>query len=375
MMHNSTPPAARGHARRQPRLGCGAAALLALLALAPARLHAQEMDAPPQTVATMIAHATPWRDSMTLVGSLRAVRGADLALDVSGIADQISFTSGADVAAGTVLMRLRPNDDPARLAEARAQLDLARANLARDEKQIRVAAISAATLDADRAALQAAAARADAIAAQIEEKTLRAPFAGRLGVRQIDPGQYLNAGTTIVTLQALDQLYLDFYVPQQVLGVLGTGGNVGFTVDAYPGKIFAARIDAISPKLDSDSRMAQVRASLPNADHRLSPGMFATVSLAVGAPQNLITLPSAAVIYNTYGSAVYVVVPGNPKTVKQVLVKTGGTRGDQVAITAGLREGEEVVTAGQIKLRPGAPVIINNLVQPANDPAPNPREG
>ncbi len=343
------------------------------LAILCAPAHAQQE--PPQTVSTLVVHASDWRETLDVVGSLRAVHGADLAAEVPGIVDHIGFESGADVAAGAVLMRLRANDDPAKLAELQAQADLARANLARDEKQLRVSAVSQAAIDADHAALRAADARVAQQQALIEEKTIRAPFAGKLGLRQVDPGQYLQAGTMVVTLQALDQLYVDFYVPQQALAKLRAGTIVAVGIDAFPGRAFAALIAAISPKLDSQSRMAQVRATIGNADHALSPGMFATVSVGVGDVQHYVTLPNAAVIYNTYGSAVYVVVAGNPATVRQALIKTGATRGDQVAVTAGLRDGDQVVTAGQIKLRPGSAITINNAVQPANQPAPNPREG
>ncbi len=326
---------------------------------------------PPATVSTVVARATEWQDTLQAVGTIRAVRGADLAAEVSGVVDSVTFDSGRDVPAGTVLLRLRPNDDAAHLADLQAAADLAAANLARDQKQFRAQAVSQASIDADSSHLRSAQAQIAQLQAQIAEKIVRAPFAGRLGLRVVDQGQYLPAGTTVVTLQALDPLYVDFYVPQQSLAEVRTGEAATLRVDAYPDRAFAARIDAISPKVDAASRMAQVRATTPNPDRALLPGMFATVQLSVGPVRRYVTLPNAAIVYNPYGSLVYVVEAGKAR---QVLVQTGPTRGDQVAVTAGLAEGAQVVTAGQIKLRQGSAVVVNNAVQPANDPNPHPVE-
>lgn len=329
---------------------------------------------PPATVSTIIARATDWQDRIQAVGSLRAVRGADLAAEIPGIVDSIGFESGADVGAGAVLLRLRANDDPAKLAELQAAADLATTNRARDEKQFRAQAVSQATLDADDSRLRAARAQVAQQQALMDEKILRAPFAGRLGLRQVDLGQYLPAGTAIVTLQALAPIYVDFYIPQRALGDITPGQTALVQVDAFPGRDFAARVAAISPKIDPASRMTQIRATLPNADHALLAGMFATVQVKSGPVHRYITLPATAVVYNPYGSTVYVVNASRPPTVRQVVVQTGPTRGDQVSVTAGLREGDVVVTAGQIKLRQGAEIVVNNSVQPGNEPAPHPPE-
>jgi membrane fusion protein (multidrug efflux system) len=206
------------------------------------------------------------------------------------------------------------------------------------------------------------------------ERVVRAPFAGRLGLRVVDVGQYLPAGTTIVTLQALDPLFVDFYVPQQDLGQIKPGGAVAVSVDAFPGRRFTATLTAISPKVDQASRMVQLRATLANPDRTLLPGMFANVSLPSGAPHRYITLPQSALVYNPYGSTVYVADPGTHHAVHTVLVKSGPTRGDQVAVLAGLREGDVVVTSGQLKLHPGSTIVVNNSVVPPNDAAPQPVE-
>ncbi len=344
------------------RLIAGSALLLA----APAA--AQE---PAATVSTIVARTTDWQDTLQAVGTIRAVRGADLASEIAGVVDSVEFDSGRDVAAGTVLLRLRPNDDAAHLADLQAAADLAAANLARDTKQFRAQAVSQATIDADESHLRSARAQVSQAQALAAEKIVRAPFAGRLGLRMVDQGQYLPAGTTVVTLQALDPLYVDFYVPQQELAHVRTGAPATFHVDAYPGRAFEARIAAISPKLDTASRMAQVRAATANADHALTPGMFASVQLRVGPVHRYVTLPNAAIVFNPYGSLVYVVEHGSAR---QVVVQTGPTRGDQVAILNGLKEGAVVVTAGQIKLRQGSAVVVNNTVMPANDPDPHPVE-
>lgn len=347
------------------------AGLALLLALAPGVSLAQE---PPAVVSTTVARPSSWQDSISAVGSLRAARGADLAAEVPGIVDAIGFESGQDVAAGTVLVRLRPNDDAAKLAELQAAADLAATNLARDQKQFRAQAVSQATIDADDSHLRAARAQVAQQQALMAEKVVRAPFAGRLGLRQVDLGQFLPAGTPIVTLQALDPIFVDFYVPQQALGGIAAGATASVRVDAFPGRSFAGRVIAISPKLDSASRMAQVRATIANPDHVLLPGMFATVDLPTGAAHPYLTLPQAALVYNPYGSTVYIVGQGSPAPVRSAVVKTGPTRGDQVAILAGLHDGDVVVTSGQIKLHPGSTVVVNNSVVPSDNPSPQPAE-
>ncbi len=326
---------------------------------------------PAATVSTTVAHQSDWQDTLAAVGTVRAVRGADLASEVSGVVDSVEFDSGRDVTAGTVLLRLRPNDDAAHLADLQAAADLAAANLARDTKQFRAQAVSQASIDADDSHLRSARAQVSQAQALAAEKIVRAPFAGRLGLRLVDQGQYLPAGTTVVTLQALDPLYVDFFVPQQALAEVNIGQTAVLHVDAYPGRDFAGRITAISPKLDANSRMAQVRATLSNADHALVPGMFASVELRTGAVHRYVTLPNAAIVYNPYGSLVYVVEQG---VAHQAVVRTGPTRGDQVAVTAGLADGATVVTAGQIKLRQGSQVVVNNSVLPSDDPRPHPAE-
>jgi membrane fusion protein (multidrug efflux system) len=337
------------------------------------------MASAPQTVSTVIAAASSWQSQTQALGTLRAVRGADLAPQASGVVDKIHIESGAEVAAGTVLLILKPNDDPAKLTQLQAQAELAAITLKRDQEQLEAQAVSQATVDTDASNLKAARAQVAAQQALIEEKVVRAPFAGRLGIRLVDEGQYLAAGTTVVTLQALDPIFIDFYVPQQALARLKVKQAVSATVDAYPGATFAGNITSVNSKVDAASRNVQVRGSFANADRRLVPGMYANVDIDDGDASTLVTLPQSAITHNPYGDTVYLVQKsgtddkGNPKlTVLQRFVKVGATRGDQVAVKSGVAPGDEVVTAGQMKLRNGSPVVINNKIVPSGDSNPTP---
>ena len=331
----------------------------------------------PQTVSAAKAESSDWQPSIDAVGSLRAVRGADLSLEVPGVVEEILFNSGDEVQTGQILLRLRAEDEIAKLQSLEATAQLAQITYDRDVKQLKAQAISQAVVDNDEANLRNAKAQVAQQKAIVDKKTLRAPFGGKLGLRQVDLGQYLSAGTMIATLQSLDPIFVDFLLPQQAVAQLAVGAKVLAKVDAFPDRVFTGQITAINPKIETASRNIQVRATLPNADQKLLPGMFATVQLETGAAQHLITLPQTAVSYNPYGSLVYLVddkakgADGKSQlTVRQVFVTTGATRGDQVAILKGVAEGDMVVTSGQIKLRNGVPVIVDNRVVPKNDPAP-----
>jgi len=334
---------------------------------------------PPQTVSTTQAVVTPWQPQLEAVGSLRAVSGADLSLEVAGVVEEIDFKSGDNVQAGQVLLRLRADDDIAKLQSLEAVAQLSQITYDRDLKQLKAQAISQAVVDSDEATLRNNKAQVAQQKAIVDKKTLRAPFAGQLGLRQVDLGQYLGAGTTIVTLQSLTPIYIDFLLPQQAFEQIKVGQAVTAKVDAYPGKIFSGEITAINPKVDAATRNLQVRVTLENADYKLLPGMYATVDIDTGAPQRLVTLPQTAISYNPYGNLVYLVddkgkdAAGKPLLVaRQTFVTTGATRGDQVAILKGVKEGDVVVTAGQMKLRNGSPLAINNTVTPADDANPVP---
>jgi len=333
----------------------------------------------PQSVSTIAAATSEWQPFIQSTGTLRAVRGADLSAQAAGVVDEIAFDSGNDVASGKVLLRLKPNDDYAKLQQLQAAAELADQTYKRDQEQFAAQAISQANIDTDVSTLKSARAQVAAQQALIDEKIVKAPFAGRLGIRQVDIGQYLTAGTTVVTLQSLDPIYVDFYVPQQALAQMKIGQPVSATVDTYAQQTFTGAIEAINSKVDQNSRNVQVRATLRNPDRRLVPGMFANVRIQYGEKNDQITLPQTVVTYNPFGDTVFVVEKsgvddkGNPRlTVQQRFVKLGATRGNQVAVLSGVKVGETVVSAGQMKLRNGTTVAINNDVVPANSPNPNP---
>lgn len=332
----------------------------------------------PQTVSATKAETSDWQPKIDAVGSLRAVRGAELSLEVPGVVETITFQSGDEVKAGQVLLTLRKEDEEARLQSLEATASLAQITYDRDLKQLKAQAISQAIVDNDEANLRNARAQVAVQKAILDKKTLRAPFDGKLGLRQVDLGQFLAAGTMIATLQSLDPIFVDFLLPQQAVAQIAVGDTVRAKIDAFPGRTFEGKITAINPKIETGSRNVQVRATLPNTDQKLLPGMFATVELDTGAAQRLVTLPQTAVSYNPYGSLVYIVddkgkggADGKPELVaRQVFVTTGATRGDQVAILKGVSEGDTVVTSGQIKLRNGVPVLVDNRAVPTNDAAP-----
>src|SRR5882757_5627596 len=332
---------------------------------------------PPQTVSTITAATSEWQPRLTAVGSFRAVNGADLALQIAGIVDNIHFESGKDVEAGEVLLDLRKEDDVAKRQSLQATADGFGITLRRDQGQLKINAVSQATVDADLVNQRNALALVAQQQALVDQKTLKAPFAGRLGVRQVDLGQYLTAGTTIVTLQALDRLYVDFNLPQQAIDQVKAGQEVSARVDAFPNQVFKGQVLAVNAKVDSSSRNAQVRAIFDNAQHRLLPGMYVLIDVEIGKPSHYVTLPQTAIVYNAYGNSVFLAVKSDTAgkdglVARQAFVKTGLTRGDQVAVLSGIAPGATVVSAGQIKLRNSTSLKIDNSIAIANDPNPRP---
>lgn len=337
------------------------------------------MSAPPQTVSTIQATYEQWTDQLETVGSLRAAKGTDITVEVAGIVDTINFTSGDNVKEGTELLKLRMADDIAKLHSLEAAAKLASVTYERDLKQIALQAISQATLDTDAASLATANAQVAEQKAIVDKKILYAPFSGHLGIRNVDIGQYINAGTAIVTLQQLETLYLDFMVPEQDVSQIAVGKKVTIKNDSWPNQNFTGTVKAINPKVDVNTRNLQVRAEINNESHKLLPGMYATARIETGLPQRYITLPQTAITYNPYGNIVFLVKEkgkndkGEPKlTAEQSFVTTGATRGDQVAILSGVKEGDLIVSSGQLKLQNGSPIIVNNKVIPSDDPHPKP---
>ncbi len=333
------------------------------------------MANPPQTVATVTAGLQDWQPQVEAVGSLRAVNGADLSLEVSGIVGQIDFNSGDDVAAGAVLLRLRSEDDAAKLQALQATADLAQVTYDRDVKQLKAQAISQAMVDSDNFNLKNARAQVEQQKAMLDKKMLRAPFAGsprhpRGRCRAVSDCRHHRRDV------AGARSDLCRFLPAAA-GVGSDQDRPGdrAKVDTYPGQTFAGTIAAINPQVDASSRNVQVRATLGNPDRRLLPGMYATIDIDIGAPQHHITLPQTAIAYNPYGSTVFLIEhQGAAQTARQTFVTTGATRGDQVAVLSGVKEGDVVVTAGQMKLHNGSPVTIDNKVQPTSDAAPAPTD-
>jgi membrane fusion protein (multidrug efflux system) len=356
----------------------------------------KSMANPSQTVSTMTVAYQPWQPQVQAVGNVRAVHGSDLAFEVAGLVAEVDVKSGADVRRGQVLLRLVDAQDRAQLASLKATARLARLTAQRSKAQLAVQAISQAQYDADAASLASAEANVAAQQALVDKKTLRAPFAGRVGIITANAGDYITVGNTVATLQQLDPVYVDFTLPQSSLDALHVGNQVTVTADAFAGKTFAGQISASDPKVDLATRNVGVEATVPNPDELLMPGMFTKVAVASGGAQNYLTLPQTAVAYAPYGDTVFVVHQGQPPAsgngdaaaaapkakaaggpehyVQQVIVKTGPTRGDQVAILSGLKAGDVVVTGGQLKLKNGTPVEINDKIKPAFDANPHPVE-
>lgn len=324
---------------------------------------------PPQTVSTITAGTQQWQDRLEAVGSTRAEKGADLSPQVAGIVKAIHFQSGERVERGALLVELEDADDIAHLQALQATTSLAQLNYDRDSKLLTTQAVSQQTVDTDLATLKNDQAQVAQQQALVNYKSIRAPFAGRLGIRQVDLGQYIAPGTPIVTLQQVDPIFVDFYLPQQALAKIKVGQAVTAKVDTYPDQKFAGKILAINPLVNAASRNVQVRATFNNPDEKLLPGMFATVDIDVGVPRRYVTLPKTAIYYNAYGDIAYVVEHAGKgsdeqlqEVAHQVFVKAGQARGDQVAVLDGIKPGDVIVTAGQNKLRNGSPVRINNEV-------------
>jgi len=332
---------------------------------------------PPQTVSTVTAQFSEWQPEVTAVGSLRAFRGVDVTTEIAGLVRKINFKSGEDARSGAVLVELNADSDIAQLHALEAAADLSQTTYNRDKVQFEAQAISQATLDSDAADLKNRRAQAESQVALVAKKTLRAPFAGRLGITTLNPGQYLNPGDKVVTLQAIDPILVDFRVPQQQLARIAVGQTLRVTTDAFPNETFEGKVTALDPRVDTTSRNFQVEASVNNSSRRLLPGMFAKVAVQSGAAQRYLTVPQAAITYNPYGATVFTAVKskdGQSLEAQQVFVTVGATRGDQAAVTSGIKEGDIVVTSGQLKLKIGTVLKVDNSVQPKDDPHPTPQE-
>ena len=335
---------------------------------------------PPATVTTMVVGDDEWQPQLLASGSLRAYRGVELSTEVNGIIKSVFVKSGMDVKEGTLLMSLVQDADLAQLHALQAQADLAKVVNERDRQQLAIEAISKNAFDSSSADYKAKAAQVEQQAALVAKKNLKAPFSGRVGIVSTNPGQFINSGDKILTLQTIDPVFVDFTLPQNVTAQIKKDQVVNVVSDGFGNQIFKGKITAVSPKVDSNTRNIQVEALVSNPDKKLLPGMFASLKVDLGDKVRYITVPQTAVTYNPYGSVIYIAKQGTAKDGKpsteaqQVFVTTGPTRGDQVAILKGIQIGDTIVTSGQLKLKNGTPLIVNNDVIPGNNPNPTPQE-
>jgi len=335
---------------------------------------------PPEAVTSIVARQAEWPASLNGIGSVVAVQGVEVSADLPGIVEKIAFASGQRVAAGAVLVRLDSSQERAQLTAAEAQRDLARLNLERARQLLEKGVIAPAEHDQVAATAKTAEARVGEIRATIERKTVRAPFTGVLGIREVDLGQYLNGGASIVPLQSMDPVYVNFSLPQQDVASLEVGAEVRVSADSIANAHPVGKITAINSVVDEATRNVQVQATFHNPRGQLRPGMFVDVQVVLGASTGVIALPASAISYAPYGNSVFVIADvkgpdGKPyRGVRQQFVKLGSSRGDQVAILSGIKPGEEIVTSGVFKLRNGAAVYVDNKHPPANNPAPRPED-
>jgi membrane fusion protein (multidrug efflux system) len=351
---------------------------------------AQKAGPPPEAVSTFIAQRQTWEGTLSTVGSITAAKGVSVSNDAPGIVSRILFESGAVVKEGQTLVELDTSVERAQVASARARMDLAQVTAGRSRALLASDSISKAQLDSDESQLKTTSTDLGALQAQIARKTIRAPFSGRLGIRLINLGQYLNAGTPVTTLEATDTVYADFTLPQQVLADVTLGMPVRVTIEgANPGPGGGVRdgvISAIDQAIDSTTRTIKLRASVPNKGENLRPGMFANISVVLPQPGSFIAVPATSIVHAPYGDSVFVVEDkkddgghvvagpdGKPaKAARQQFVRVGSARGDFVAVLDGVTEGQEVVSAGAFKLRNGSGVFVNDAVKVTPDLAPHP---
>jgi membrane fusion protein, multidrug efflux system len=336
---------------------------------------------PPTSVTTVIAKRETWPSTLSVVGTAAAIQGVTVGADLPGTVDKIHFESGQGVHEGDILVELDTRQERAQLANMEAQRELARVQFDRSEQLVNAGVISKSEFDNAAAQRKSTEAQVNDIKAAIARKTIHAPFTGVLGIRQISLGQYLAAGQAIVSLQSLNPIYVNFGVPQEDTAKMSIGRRISVTNQDLQGVSFSGKITALDSVINEQTRNIQVQATMQNPSNRLRPGMYVQVELPLGAQREVIPLPASAINYAPYGDSVYVVTDmKDEKTgksyrgVRQQVVKIEGSRGDQVAVISGLNPGDEVVSAGSFRLRNGAPVEVNNTVQPENSPHPNPAE-
>jgi membrane fusion protein (multidrug efflux system) len=333
---------------------------------------------PPAAVTTVRVEAQTWQPVISAVGSLKSVNGVMVSTDLAGIVSEISFESGTPVKKGDVLVKLETTQEEAQLRSAEARLSLAKTDLARQRDLVAKKAISQSEFDTAQSQVQQTEANVAEMRALVQRKRLTAPFDGIVGIRQVDVGQYLQPGAAIAPLQSMDPIFVEFAVPQHQLAAIEIGGKIRLGASGAEGERVIGEITAIDSKVDESTRNIMIQATVKNPDHKLRPGMFADIEVLLPETEGVLAIPSSAISYAPYGDSVYVVKSGTspdgkPMTeVQQQFVKLGTKRGDQVAVLSGINAGDEIVSSGVFKLRPGAAVQVNNSVQPGNVLNPNP---
>jgi membrane fusion protein, multidrug efflux system len=348
---------------------------------------AEAAGPPPEAVATDVARGGTWDSAFDTVGNVAAARGVTISNESPGVVRAIRFESGAKVRAGQVLVELDASVERAQLASLKARLQLAGSNAQRTRNLVQSGAYTKAQLENDDAQLKTVAADVSALQAEIERKVVRAPFAGKLGIRSINLGQYLNPGTPITMLESAEEVFVDFTIPQQELARIPVGSTTRITLPGtQPPRILEGKIAALDPTVDPTTRAVKLRTSVKDDKDELRPGMFVNVSVLLPEKVNVISIPSTAILKAPYGDSVYVVEnrkddkgqpvkgpDGKPaKLARQQFVKLGQSRGDFVAVTDGVKPGQEVVTQGAFKLRNGAPIMVNNQIKLKPSLTPNP---
>lgn len=336
---------------------------------------------PPESVSSAVARMEKWQDTLEAIGSVAAVQGVTVTPEIAGTVSEIAFQSGAVVARGDLLVRLDTSSEEAQLRAIEAQVELARLNALRLRQLRSDNTVSQSDLDQAEATLKQNQGDADAIRAAIAKKTLRAPFDGRLGIRLVNLGEYLDTGKPVVSLQSLSPIYVDFSLPQQELARLKTGMRVRLTTDTYPDRKFEGTLTAINPDLDASTRSVGLQATLDNTDQLLRPGMFARVEVLLPTDQAVLVVPATSVLSAPFGDSVYVIEPetatnsaSSRLVVRQQFVRTGRARGDYVSVESGVKAGQRVVNSGLFKLHNGMAVVEHNDLAPAAAEAPQPPE-
>jgi len=336
---------------------------------------------PPATVTAAVVRSESWEDLITSVGSLEAVQGVMLTAELPGKVVQITFESGTKVKAGDLLLQQDISSEEAQLRAAEATVSLAKLELERSRKLLTKKAVAQAKYDSDEAQYKQAVAQIDGIRATIRKKTIRAPFAGSLGIRMVDLGQILNEGEPIVSLQTIDPIFVNFSLPQQQLAQVKPGLKVRMNADALSGQVIEGEITAISPEVDAATRNIRVQATVANSQERLRPGMFVSVAVVLPSQGEVLVIPTTAVLYAPYGDTVFVVHEKETEkgvqpseVVEQKLVQLGEKRGDFVALVSGLDKGETVVSTGVFKLRNDQAVVVDNTLAPEFKLAPQPED-